>query len=113
MADLVHRQAQQLERQLRLHLDSLLCCPSLLTEPNRLQETATLLQAVVPTAEALAGLTIHPPVEDQPDAAQPDRRCRPGRRATHLGEAGPQAAHAAGDQPPRRLRRIAPPPSSG
>jgi hypothetical protein len=56
MADPVCVQARHLEEQLRRHLEALLCRPSLLAEPQLLRDTAAVLGAAAPAAEALQAL---------------------------------------------------------
>jgi hypothetical protein len=57
MADPVRDRAEQLDQQLRHHLEALLCQPSLLEAPELLWGTAAALSAAAPAAEALQTLT--------------------------------------------------------
>jgi hypothetical protein len=57
MADPVRDRAEQLDQQLRHHLEALLCQPSLLEAPELLRGTAAALSAAAPAAEALRALT--------------------------------------------------------
>jgi hypothetical protein len=57
MADPVRARAEQLDQQLRHHLEALLCQPSLLEAPELLWGTAAALSAAAPAAEALQALT--------------------------------------------------------
>jgi hypothetical protein len=57
MADPVRDRAEQLDQQLRHHLEALLCQPSLQEAPELLWGTAAALSAAAPAAEALQALT--------------------------------------------------------
>jgi hypothetical protein len=72
MADPVRDRAEQLDQQLRHHLEALLCQPSLLEVPELLRGTAAALSAAAPAAEALRTLTSsdQPPRPPEPAAAE-------------------------------------------